>query len=51
MVESEEVIPGCVAWSWIDRMTSGWGKGSGQFRAQVEGEFPDTRDKARVEVG
>lgn len=43
--EEEEIIPGGVSPAFIERIAQEYGRGSGVYRARVEGEFPDTGDE------
>jgi hypothetical protein len=41
VVEGRTVIPGAVSRTFVERMASEYGKGSGIYRSLLEGEFPD----------
>lgn len=43
--EGEEVIPGGESEAFVERIVQELGRGSGVYRARVEGEFPDTEDE------
>jgi phage terminase large subunit len=48
VIEGREVIPGGVTREFIETITREYGIGSGQYRARVEGEFPDEGDETLV---
>lgn len=45
VAQGREVIPGGVSRAFVERIAKEYGRGSGVYRARVEGEFPDSGDE------
>lgn len=48
VLSGENVIPGLATRKWVERMTRKWGKGSHQYLARVEGQFPESEEDTLV---